>query len=140
MPILNKAARELIESGALAHLATINPDGSPQVSVIWVGLDGDQLISAHLNPRQRKLANLRRDPRVSLSLESTVTDPYGMREYLVINGTAELTEGGGPALLGRLAKTYIGPDAVFPPMPDPPEGFICHITVTSISGNGPWTD
>jgi PPOX class probable F420-dependent enzyme len=140
MPILNKAARELIESGALAHLATINPDGSPQVSVIWVGLDGDQLISAHLNPRQRKLANLRRDPRVSLSLESTITDPYGMREYLVINGTAELTEGGGPALLGRLAKTYIGPDAVFPPMPNPPEGFICHITVTSISGNGPWTD
>ncbi len=140
MPLLNQAARDLISSGALAHLATINPDGSPQVSIVWVGLDGDQLVSAHLDPRQRKLANIRRDPRVTLSFESNVTDPYGMREYLVLRGTASITEGGGPALLARLAKTYIGPDAVFPPMPNPPEGFITHITVTAISGNGPWTN
>lgn len=140
MAKLNTAARELIESGALAHLATIDADGSPQVALVWVGLDGDQLVSAHLDSRQRKLANIRRDPRVTLSFEATETDPYGMRHYLVIRGTAELTEGGGPALLGRLAKTYIGPDAVFPPMPNPPAGFICHITVNSISGNGPWTD
>jgi len=140
MAKLNNAARELIESGALCHLATIDPDGTPQVSIVWVGLDGDQLVAAHLDPRQRKLANIRRDPRVTLSFESTVTDPYGMREYLVLRGTAELTEGGGPALLARLAKTYIGPDAVFPPMPNPPEGFISHITITGISGNGPWTD
>jgi len=140
MPILNTAARELISSGTLAHLATIDPDGAPQVSCVWVGLDGDQLVSAHLNPRYRKLANIRRDPRVTLSFESPIIDPYGMREYLVIKGTATITEGGGPALLARLAKTYIGPDAVFPPMPNPPEGFITHITVTAISGNGPWTD
>ena len=140
MAKLNTAARKLIESGALAHLATINEDGTPQVSIIWVGLDGDELVAAHLDSRQRKLANIRRDPRVTLSFESDVSDPYGMREYLVVRGTVEVTEGGGPALLGRLAKTYIGPDAVFPPMPNPPEGFISHITVTSVSGNGPWTD
>jgi hypothetical protein len=40
--------RELIETGALAHLSTIDPDGSPQVTVIWLGLDGDQLVSGHL--------------------------------------------------------------------------------------------
>ena len=137
---LNEAARGLIESGALAHLATIDADGSPQVAIVWVGLDGDQLVSAHLDHRQRKLANIRRDPRVTLSFESTESDPYGMRRYLVIRGTAEITEGGGPALLARLAKTYIGPDAVFPPMPNPPEGFICHIAVDSVSGNGSWTE
>jgi PPOX class probable F420-dependent enzyme len=140
MAKLNTAARNLIESGALAHLATINEDGTPQVSIIWVGLDGDQLVAAHLDPRQRKLANLRRDPRVTLSFESDVMDDYGMRHYLVVRGTVEITEGGGPELLGRLAKTYIGPDAVFPPFPDPPQGFVSHITVTSVSGNGPWTD
>jgi PPOX class probable F420-dependent enzyme len=140
MAKLNTAARELIESGALAHLATINEDGTPQVSIIWVGLDGDELVAAHLDSRQRKLANIRRDPRVTLSFQSDVSDPYGMREYLVVRGTVTVTEGGGPALLGRLAKTYIGPDAVFPPMPNPPEGFISHIAVTSVSGNGPWTD
>src|SRR5262245_11929202 len=119
MPTLNTAARELISSGALAHLATIDADGSPQVSIIWVGLDGEQLVAAHLDHRQRKLANVRRDPRVTISFEGKETDPYGMREYLVVRGTVEITEGGGPALLARLAKTYIGPDAVFPPMPNP---------------------
>ena len=59
--------RELIEAGPMAHLATINADGSPQVTVIWVGLDGDELVSAHLG-WYAKLRNMDRDPRVVLSL------------------------------------------------------------------------
>jgi nitroimidazol reductase NimA-like FMN-containing flavoprotein (pyridoxamine 5'-phosphate oxidase superfamily) len=54
-------ARELIESGALAHLVTLNPDGSPQVTCIWVGVEGHELVSAHLMPEQRKLQNVRRE-------------------------------------------------------------------------------
>ncbi len=68
---LPESARALIESGRLAHLVTLNSDGSPQVSCIWVGLDGEELVSAHLGAGQQKLRNVRRDPRVSLSIEGT---------------------------------------------------------------------
>lgn len=137
---LNDAARRLIESGALAHLVTINEDGSPQVTIVWVGLDGDDLVAAHLDGRQRKLANLRRDPRVALSFETSTTTEIGLRQYLVIHGRAEVTEGGAPELLQRLAKTYLGPDVVFPPMPNPPDGFVTRITVERVGGMGHWTD
>lgn len=137
---LNEAARRLIESGALAHLVTINDDGSPQVSVVWVGLDGDELVSAHLDGRQRKLANIRREPRVALSFEASVNNETGMRHYLVVHGRATISEGGAAELLHRLAQTYIGPGTAFPPMPDPPPGFITHITVDRVGGHGPWTD
>src|SRR5512132_1890316 len=83
---LPEAARELIESGALGHLVTLNPDGSPQVTCIWVGLDGDELVSGHLAASQRKLQNVRRDPRVTLSFEGTRVRPPGMKEYLVVHG------------------------------------------------------
>src|SRR5919198_5583477 len=98
MPKLNAAARQLIESGALAHLVTLNADGSPQVAIIWVGIDGDDLVAAHLDGSQRKLANIRRDPRVAVSFETNVIDDYGMRQYLVIHGTATIKEGGAPEL------------------------------------------
>lgn len=131
------SARELIESDALAHLATINPDGSPQVTCIWVGLDGDEIVSAHLFPQQ-KLRNVRRDPRVSLSIESANTNAMGLREYLVVHGRARLTEGGAPELLQQLARVYLGPEVKFPPMPDPPPGVVMHTTVERLGGVGPW--
>ena len=139
MAKLNAAARKLIESGALAHLVTVNEDGSPQVAVVWMGLDGDDLVAAHLDPRQRKLANMRRDPRVSVSFETNEQNQYGMHEHLIVHGTAEITEGGAAELLQRLARVYIGPDAVFPPMPNPPAGFITHIKITRIGGMGDWS-
>jgi PPOX class probable F420-dependent enzyme len=140
MAKLNAAARQLIESGALAHLVTLNDDGSPQVALVWVGIDGDELVSAHLDGRQRKLANMRRDPRVAVSFETNVTNDFGLREHLVIHGTAEITEGGAPELLGQLAKTYIAPDVIFPPMPDPPPGYITHIKINRIIGVGNWSE
>ena len=138
MAVLNEAARELIESGALAHLVTINEDGSPQVSVIWVGLDGDELVSGHVPVGLRKLRNMRRDPRVALSFEGSGANSIGLRDHLVVHGTARITDGGAPELLHRLAQTYIGPGAAFPPMPDPPPGFVAHIAVTRVGGSGPW--
>lgn len=137
MTMLNPAARELIASGALGHLVTLNPDGSPQVAVIWVHVDGDELIAAHLDSRQRKLRNIRRDPRVAVSFEGSDTS-HGMRHHLVVHGTATITEGGAPELLRQLAQTYIGPGTDFPPMPDPPPGFITHIRPTRVGGVGPW--
>jgi PPOX class probable F420-dependent enzyme len=132
-----ESARAVIESGALAHLVTLNPDGSPQITCIWVGLDGDEIVSAHLFPQQ-KLRNVRRDPRVSLSIESANTNAMGLREYLVVHGRARLTEGGAPELLQQLARVYLGPEVKFPPMPDPPPGVVMHTTIERLGGVGPW--
>lgn len=132
------SARQVLESNALAHLVTINPDGSPQVSVVWVGLDGDEIVSGHLM-EQQKVRNIRRDPRVSLSVETGVVNAHGLTEYLVVRGRARITEGGAPDLLQHLAHTYLGPDVRFPPMDDPPPGFVSHISVERIGGVGPWS-
>ena len=135
--LLPKSARELIESGALGHLVTIGRDGSPQVTCVWVGIDGEQLVSGHLL-EQQKLRNVRRDPRVVVSFEGTEIHPPGLKEYLVVHGTAEVEEGGAPALLQRLARVYLGPDVRFPPMDDPPPGYTMRITVRRTGGVGPW--
>jgi PPOX class probable F420-dependent enzyme len=137
MSVLPESARSVLESDGLAHLVTVNPDGSPQVTIVWVGLDGDDIVSAHLR-EQQKLRNIRRDPRVALSIETPNTNPMGLREYLVVHGRAAIEEGGGPELLQELAHTYLGPEVVFPPMPDPPPGFCLRITVERVGGIGPW--
>ncbi len=134
---LPDSARALLESAALAHFVTLEPDGRPQVSVIWVGLDGDEIVAAHL-PEHRKVRNIRRDPRVSLSIEAESTNAMGLREYLVVHGRARITEGGAADLLQRLAHVYLGPDVRFPAMDDPPPGFITHVEVERIGGVGPW--
>ena len=140
MAVLNDAARALLTSGTLAHLVTIGETGGPQVTCIWVGLDGDEIVSAHLSASQRKLANVRRDPRVAISLETENVNQWGLKEYLVVNGEASITEGGAPELLQRLAHVYLGPDVVFPNMPDPPPGFVMRIRPTRVGGVGPWSD
>jgi PPOX class probable F420-dependent enzyme len=135
---LPDAARGLIESGTLAHLVTLNPDGSPQVTCVWVGLEGDEIVSGHLRGDQRKLENVRRDPQVALSLEGTEIQPPGLQQYLVLYGKARVTEGGAPQLLQRLAHAYLGPGVKFPPMDDPPPGHVLRIDVERVGGVGPW--
>lgn len=81
MTPLPASARALIESGRVAHCVTINPDGGPQVSAVWIGLDGPaddpEIVMAHLR-EGRKVRNLRRDPRVALSLDSDERNGIGM--------------------------------------------------------------
>ena len=89
-------------------MVTINPDGSPQVAVVWVGLDGDEIVSGHLR-LQQKIRNVQRDSRVVLSMETGVRNPMGLDEYLIVRGSARVTEGGAPELLQRLARVYLGP-------------------------------
>ncbi|WP_405070432.1 PPOX class F420-dependent oxidoreductase [Kribbella sp. NBC_01510] len=132
-----ESARGVLESNALGHLVTINADGSPQVSVIWVGLDGDEIVAAHI-PNNQKVKNIRRDGRVVLSVETDRRNEMGLTEYLVITGTARITEGGAGDVLRELAKTYIGPDAQYRPGEDLPPGYVTHITVDKIGGVGPW--
>jgi PPOX class probable F420-dependent enzyme len=138
MTVLTDSARALLESDALGHLVTINRDGSPQVSCVWVGVDGDEIVFGSL-PRQVKIVNIERDPRVTLSVESSVVNPYGLREYLVVHGRARVVEGGAPELLQRLARTYLGEGVRFPPMPHPPPGYVVRIMPTRLGGMGPWS-
>ena len=133
------SVRAVIESGRLGHLVTLNADGSPQVTCVWVGLDGDELVTAHLRDQQ-KLRNIRRDPRVALSFDTEGTNAIGMQQYLVVYGRARVTEGGAPQLLERLAQTYIGPGAKFPPMDQPPPGYVLVITPERFGGLGPWVE
>jgi PPOX class probable F420-dependent enzyme len=135
---LPDSARELIESGVLGHLVTLNEDGSPQVTCVWVGIDSGDLVTAHLKPDQRKIQNVRRDPRVALSFEGTELQPPGLKQYLVVRGRASIEEGGAPELLQQLAHVYLGPEVKFPPMPDPPPGIRLRISVVHAGGIGPW--
>mgnify|MGYP001595739911 CR=1 FL=1 len=139
MVAIPPSARELLESAQLAHVVTLDPDGGPQVSCVWVGVDGDDIVFGSIGP-WRKLRNLQRDPRVGLSIEAPSRNDMGMQHYLVVHGTARIETGGAPELLQELARVYIGPDVRFPPMDDPPPGTVVRITVDKISGVGPWTD
>ena len=136
-PRLTDDVRRALTAGRLAHLATINPDGSPQVSVVWIGLDGDDIVIGHLMGG-RKVTNLSRDPRVALTVEAEGANPVGLANYLIVYGSARLTEGGAPELLQRLAEVYVGPDVRFPPFDNPPPGHVIHITPERIGGAGPW--
>jgi PPOX class probable F420-dependent enzyme len=134
---LSDQAIALLGSDAVATIATINADGSPHLSAAWIGIEDGEIVFGTL-PDQRKLRNIRRDPRISIQVQSDRINDWGLREYLVIDGTARITEGGAAALLQRLARIYIGPDVVFPAMPDPPPGFVVHIRIGRVSGIGPW--
>lgn len=135
--MINDAARKVIESSALGHLVTINPDGSPHVTLAWTGMDGDEIVIGTLVD-QKKLANMRRDPRVVLSFETGVRNDFGLDEYLIVYGRATIVEGGAPELLRRLTPTYLGEGVSFPP-PNSPPGHVTRITVDRIGGMGPWS-
>jgi PPOX class probable F420-dependent enzyme len=136
---LNDAARELIGSGTDAILVTLNPDGSPQVSTIWMALEstpeGDELVAAHLS-EYKKTRNIRRDPRVAVTILGPER-PNQLRDYLTITGVARIVEGGAPQLLKQLAKVMLGSDEHFPP-PNAPEGLLTRVRVQKIGGSGPW--
>jgi PPOX class probable F420-dependent enzyme len=135
---LHPSARAILESDAVAHLATINRDGSPHVTCAWTGWEDERIVIGTLFD-QRKLKNMRSEPRVSLSYETAVVNDWGLKEYLVVYGRAEIVEGGAADLLQRLAHTYLGPDVRFPAMDDPPLGFVTKIAVERVAGVGPWT-
>nr|AEQ20498.1 PPOX class putative F420-dependent enzyme [uncultured bacterium CSL144] len=135
-----QSVRELLPKAPLAHLTTLNPDGGPQVTVVWVGIENEEFVIGHLAVHQ-KVRNIRRDPRVALSLLGDKTNAKGLREYVVIYGNARVTEGGAVKLLQGLARTYLGPNAEYPPagMQSVP-GYITRITPTRLTGIGPWAE
>jgi PPOX class probable F420-dependent enzyme len=130
--------RQVIEAGPLTHLSTTNADGSPQVSVVWLGLDGDDLVTAHMSRGYLKLRNIDRDPRVVLSFLAPHEPGVLLAPHAVLRATAAI-EGPTEAaweLLDRLTKVYVAADATFPAPRAP--GYIVRYTVERVGGVGPW--
>ena len=101
--VLSDLAKRLVDEKNFATVATINPDGSPQSSVVWIKRDGDDLIFSTIRGR-RKTKNIERDPRVSVVIYG-LADPY---VYVEVRGTVSLVEDGGPELINELSLRYTG--------------------------------
>ena len=98
--------RALLNEPIFFHAATINPDGSPQLSVVWADIDGD-LIRFSTAEGRAKPSNLRRDPRIAISF-SPPDNPY---RNIVIHGRAIEIEQRGMDLIDHMARKYIGEDS-----------------------------
>lgn len=138
---LNDAGRDLIGKGADATLVTLNPDGSPQLSLVWVALqstpDGDELVSAHLG-EHKKVRNVRRDPRVAVTIVSLDSAGHGMRPYLSITGTARIVEGGAPSG-GNFVFGSPSTGLSSLSSSGAPPGYLTRIRIDKVGGLGPWT-
>jgi PPOX class probable F420-dependent enzyme len=133
---LPRELRDLIASGPMAHLSTINADGSPQVTVVWIGLDGDDLVSGHMS-WYTKLRNIERDPRVVLSFDAPRVPGVLMNEYAVLRARAAIEPSDDVwDLLNRLTKIYVSSDTEFPAPKGP--GYVVRYSVERIGGVGPW--
>ncbi len=121
------------------HVATIDRDGTPHVTLAWAGVDGDEIVMAtFFNLGQRKLRNISRDPRVVVSAQAKQNPGQGLWPYAVIQGRVDrITEGGALAVMDRLAEFYIGPGQQYP-MRNVPDGLVLHIAIDRIYGQGPW--
>ncbi|MFI9269525.1 PPOX class F420-dependent oxidoreductase [Kitasatospora sp. NPDC052896] len=102
---LSEKARALLDGRSFAVIATLQPDGSPQSSVVWVTRDGDDVLFSTVQGRRKHL-NLVRDPRISL-LVNPPEEPYS---YLEVRGEAALTTEGGAELIDELSHKYLGKD------------------------------
>lgn len=138
---LDDNARALIGTGANATLVTLNADGSPQVSVVWVELqqtpDGDELVSAH-RAEHKKVRNMRRDGRVALTIIGADRGSAHVQPYLAISGTARIVAGGAPEVLTRLTAVMAPEFAGQFPGPNAEPGFLTRITIDKVTGVGPW--
>jgi len=138
MPTITRGIRDFLATGPLAHLVTLDPDGSPQITLVAAGLDGDDLVFASFTD-QHKLDNIRRDPRVALSFQAKEYAGNGLHPYLVIEGRGRVSDGGALQVMDDLAPYYIGPGATFP-MRNLPPGYVTRVTIERIYGVGPWRE
>lgn len=123
--MLPDSARDLFNGKNFATVATLNPDGSPQASVVWVKADGDEVLFSTVKGR-RKHRNIVRDPRVSIVVIDSA-DPY---RYAEVRGTASIVDDKESQLIQELSRKYTGQDWV-EPNPDS-ERVIIRITPTKV--------
>src|SRR6476661_6628696 len=125
---LHRELKDAIDKGVHGHLVTIDPDGCPQISMIWLGRDGDELLVAHLGGGS-KVRNIARDPRVAVSFEVEGKAGPNLNRYAVVHGHARLTDGGAPELLQAMAPRCLGEGVQFLDVANSPPGHLVHIAV-----------
>jgi PPOX class probable F420-dependent enzyme len=135
MATIPQGAREFLATGPLAHVVTLNPDGTPHVSLAWAGVDDGGIVWSSFSD-QRKFDNLRRDPRIT-SFQAHERGDEPLHPYLVIRGRATIEPGGALDVMDQLAEFYIGAGQTFP-MRDVPPGLTVRVVVDEVYGVGPW--
>jgi PPOX class probable F420-dependent enzyme len=134
---LPQSVRKILQDKAYGHVVTFNADAKPQVTMVWVDVDGDDVLFNTAEGR-RKPKNLRRDPRIVISVQ----DRNDSQSYAVFYGTAKVTEAGADEHIDKLAKRFLGVDKY--PFRQPGEKrLVVRVKVDRIGGYGPkmqpWT-
>jgi len=123
--------KDLFEKRAFAHLATLMPDGSPQVTPVWVDYDGTHIIVNTARGRQKD-RNLQKDSRVAIEVQ----DPDNPYRYVQVRGrVSEMTEAGANESIDKLAKKYMGLDK-YPYHRPGDQRVIVRIQIEKVSGMG----
>jgi len=133
---LPEAVKKILEDKTHGHVITFNPKGTPQVTLVWLDVDGDEVVF-NTSEGRVKPRNLRRDPRIVISAQ----DPNNPRSYMVFYGSATISEAGADAHIDKLAKKFMGVDTY--PFRQPGEQrLIVRTTVDRIGGHDgamtPW--
>ena len=139
MSTIPAIAQAMLGSDAVAHVWTNNADGSPQVSVVWVIAQGDEILFG-TDANSEKAKNLRRDSRIILSIEDVERNERGYQRHVVIRGRATLLLGPDPELMDRLAAKYTSLRRHPLALRDSPRAVVVRTTIERMSGVGPWVD
>jgi PPOX class probable F420-dependent enzyme len=138
MPIaLPQSVKKIVQDKTYGHVVTFNADGKPQVTMVWLDVDGDEVV---FNTAQGRLKpkNLRRDPRIIISAQDR-NDP---QSYMVFHGKASVTETGADDHIDKLAKRFLGADK-YPFRRPGEQRLVVRVKVDRIGGYGPkmqpWT-
>lgn len=132
-------AEALLGSDALAHVVTRNPDGSPQVSVVWCAVRGDR-VGFCTESSTAKVRNLRADPHLVLSIEDEVRNLSGAQQHLVVHGRATVTDGADADLCDELCRIYVGRAEHPNNLKHSPTAVTVWVDVDRVAGNGPWVN
>ncbi|WP_089877206.1 PPOX class F420-dependent oxidoreductase [Halogeometricum limi] len=104
--MIPESHRDIFEKQSFAHLATVMPDGTPQVTPVWVDHDDGEYVLLNSARGRRKVTNIEHDPKVGVS----VLDPDDPYRYVSVRGEAELVDDGAVEHIDALAKRYMGVD------------------------------
>jgi PPOX class probable F420-dependent enzyme len=126
-----QSLRKMLEDKAYGHVVTFNANGKPEITMVWMDIDGDELLFNTAEGR-RKPDNIRRDPRVIVSVQ----DRNNPQAYAVFHGKGRVTDEGADPHIDKLAKRFLGADKYPYRRPDE-KRLIVRIEVDRISGMGP---
>jgi PPOX class probable F420-dependent enzyme len=127
---LPQSVKNLLQDKAYGHVITFNPSGKPQVTMVWMDVDGDEVLF-NTSEGRRKTENLRRDPRVIVSVQ----DRNNPQAYALFHGKGSIESAGADEHIDRLAERFLGPGKKVRQPGD--KRVIVRIKVDRLSGSGP---